>query len=453
MKRFISIFLTLVLTVLVFLPFCSVESNAAFNNSLETSADIVLLVSLDNGAVIFDKNADKVSAPASLTKITTAILTIENCEDLDAIVTIQQSTINAISGTNSSTAGLKVGEEISVRNLLYCMMVKSANEAALALADYIGGGSVANFVQMMNDFVMDMGCENTHFDNPHGLDSPGQYTTARDLAMITKHALTLPLFEEIVNTVSYKLPATNKSNERNLLSTNWMINPNFKTYYLKYAQGIKTGTTANAGHCIISKASKDGYNYLAVVMGAPSEDVTGDGNPDNCAFLECKKIFKWAFDNIRLTKVADPSQIATVVNVNLSWNVDHVRLVPETEVTALVPVGNNENSVLLEVIPEETPQEINAPVKKGEVLGKARILYAEDEIATVNLVAAESVKMSVILFVWDGVKNIFKSTLFQIVFVLILLILAVYIGLIIRRNQKKKRRKAPKPVKNFRNMK
>lgn len=453
MKRFISIFLALVLTVLVFLPLGTVESNAAFNNSLETSADIVLLVSLDNGAVIFDKNADKVSAPASLTKITTAILTIENCEDLDAIVTIKQSTINAISGTNSSTAGLKVGEEISVRNLLYCMMVKSANEAALALADYIGGGSVANFVQMMNDFVMDMGCENTHFDNPHGLDSPGQYTTARDLAMITKHALTLPLFEEIVNTVSYKMPATNKSGERNLLSTNWMINPNFKTYYLKYAQGIKTGTTANAGRCIISKASKDGYNYLAVVMGAPSEDVTGDGNPDNCAFLECKKIFKWAFDNIRLTKVADPSQIATVVNVNLSWNVDHVRLVPETEVTALVPVGNNENSVLLEVIPEETPQVINAPVKKGEVLGKARILYAEDEIATVNLVAAEGVKMSVILFMWDGVKNIFKSTLFQIVFVLILLILAVYIGLIIRRNQKKKRRKAPKPVKNFRNMK
>ena len=452
MKRFISVFLAFVLTVLVVLPFCAIESNAAFNNSLETNADIVLLVSLDNDTVIFDKNADKVSAPASLTKITTAILTIENCTDLDAIVTIKQSTINAISGTNSSTAGLKVGEEISVRNLLYCMMVKSANEAALALADYIGG-SVSNFVQMMNDFVMDMGCENTHFDNPHGLDSPGQYTTARDLAMITKHALTLPLFEEIVNTVSYKLPATNKSGERNLLSTNWMINPNFKTYYLKYAQGIKTGTTTNAGHCIISKASKDGYNYLAVVMGAPAEDVTGDGNPDNCAFLECKKVFQWAFDNLRLTKVADPTQIATVVDVKLSWNVDHVRLVPETEVTALVPVGNDENSVLLEVIPEETPKTVNAPIKKGEVLGKARILYAEDVIATVNLVAAEDVHMSLILFVLDGIQNIFKSTLFQIVFALIVFILAIYIGLIIRHNQKKKRRKAPKPMKNFRNMK
>lgn len=177
LKRYISWFLTL---LLLLLPLCSVKSSAAFNNSLDTKADIVLLVSLDNDTVIFDKNADKVSAPASLTKITTAILTIENCADLDAIVTIKQSTINAISGTNSSTAGLKVGEEISVRNLLYCMMVKSANEAALALADYIGG-SVSNFVQMMNDFVMDMGCENTHFDNPHGLDSPGQYTTAREI--------------------------------------------------------------------------------------------------------------------------------------------------------------------------------------------------------------------------------------------------------------------------------
>lgn len=449
MKRFISYILTL---VLLLLPICSVKSSAAFNNSLETEAESVLLVSLDNDTVIFDKNADAVRAPASLTKITTAILTIEECKDLDAIVTIKQSTIDAISGTNSSTAGLKVGEEVSVRNLLYCMMVKSANEAAVALADYIGG-SVPNFVQMMNDFVMDMGCQNTHFDNPHGLDSPGQYTTARDMAMITKHALTLPLFKEIVNTVNYKLPATNKSSERNLLSTNWMINPNFKTYYLKYAQGVKTGTTSNAGHCIVSTASKDGYNYLAIIMGAPEKDVTGDGHPDNCAFLECKKIFQWAFDNIRLTKVADPAQIATVVDVKLSWNVDHVRLVPEKEVTALVPVGNDETSVLLQVIPEETPKEVKAPIKKGDVLGKARILYAEDEIATVNLVAAEDVHMSVLLFILDGVKNIFKSTLFQIVFALIVLILAVYIGMIIRHNQKKKRRKAPKPVKNFRNIK
>lgn len=450
MKRVISVFLTALLFIL---PLCVFESSASYNSALDTSADIVLLISLDNGTVIFDKNADKVTAPASLTKITTAILTIENCQNLDEVVTIKQSSINAISGTNSSTAGLLAGEEITVRNLLYCMLVKSANEAAVILADYIGGGSVSNFVQMMNDFAADIGCQNTHFVNPHGLDAEGHYTTAKDLALITKHALTLPLFSEIVNTVSYKLPASNKSGERNLLSTNWMINPNFKTYYFKYAEGIKTGTTNNAGRCIISKASKDGYNYLAIVMGAPYEDVTGDGNPDNCAFLECKKIFEWVFENIRLTKVADPLQIATVVDVKLSWNVDHVRLVPETEVTALVPVGNDETSVLLEVIPEETPSVVNAPVKKGDVLGKARILYAEDEIATVNLVAAEDVHMSLLLYIGNGIKNIFKSTIFQIVFILVLLVLAIYIGLIIRHNRMKKRRRAPKTMKNFRGIK
>lgn len=450
MKRAISLLLTF---LLLFLPFCLFTSGAAFNASLDTSADIVLLVSLDNGTVIFDKNADKVTAPASLTKITTAILVIENCTDLDEVITIKQSSINAISGTNSSTAGLLAGEEISIRNLLYCMLVKSANEAAVVLADYIGGGSTATFVQMMNDFVMDMGCTNTHFVNPHGLDAEGQYTTANDLAMITKHALTLPLFSEIVNTVTFTLPASNKSAARNLLATNWMINPNFRTYYLKYAEGIKTGTTKNAGQCIVSKASKDGYNYLAIVMGATAQDVNGDGNPDNCAFLECKKIFQWAFDNLRLTKVADPNQIATVVNVELSWNVDHVRLVPETEISALVPIGNDATSVLLEVIPEETPETVKAPIQKGDVLGKARILYAEDEIATVNLVAAEDVQVSVLLFAGNAIKNVFKSTVFQIVFLLILLVVAIYVGLIIRHNRLKKRRKAPKTMKNFRNMK
>ncbi len=449
MKRAFSFFLAVVLLLCT----CILPSFAAFNSSLNTSADIVLLLNRDSGTVIFDKNADKVTAPASLTKITTAIVTIQNCQDLDTVVTVKQSSLDAIAGTNSSTAGLLAGEQLTVRQLLYCLLVRSANEAAVILADYIGGGSVSAFVQMMNDYVQSIGCENTHYVNPHGLDAEGHYSTARDLAVITEHALELPLFSEIVNTVSYTLPATNKSPERNLLSTNWLINPNFKTYYCEYAAGVKTGSTSDAGRCVISTASKDGYNYLAVVMGAPYEDVNGDGNPDNCAFLECKKIFEWAFDNLRLTKVADPTRIVTVVDVRLSRDADHVRLVPESEVTALVPVGNDENSVLIEAIPEETPTVVDAPIKKGDVLGKARILYAEDEIATVNLVAAEDVDVSILLYLGNGISKLFHSTVFLIVFALVLLVLAVYIGLIIRHNRQKKRRRAPKTIKNFRNLK
>lgn len=448
MKKVISVIFTV---ILLFGCLFTFPAHAAYNASLDTKANVAFLMSLDDGTVIFDKNADAQVAPASLTKIMTAILTIENCTDLDAMVTIKKSSIDALMGTNSSTAGLVAGEEISVRNLLYCMLVKSANEAALVLADYIGG-SVNAFVGMMNDTATQFGCENTHFMNPHGLDELNHYTTARDLAKITQHALTLPVFSEITNTVTYKLPATNKNSERNILSTNWMINPNFRTYYYAYAQGIKTGTTSNAGQCMISKASKDGYNYLGIIMGATAEDVNGDGNPDNSAFLDCKKMFQWAFDTIRLSKIADPAQIATVIDVKLSWKVDHIRLVPESEVTALVPIGTDSSGVMMQVITEETPTSVNAPVKKGDVLGKARILYAEQEIATVNLVAAEDVNMSVSLWLLHGIKVIFTSTVFQIIFAIILLILAVYIFLLIRYNRIKKRRQKPKVVKNFRNV-
>ena len=449
MKQFFSLLLALLLCLS---PLCILPSHAAYNTSLETSANIALLVNTDNGAVIFDKNGNTPAAPASLTKITTAILTLENCQNLDEVITVKQSSINAISGTDSSIAGLKVGEEISIRNLLYCLLVKSANEAAVILADYIGGGDVAHFIDMMNAFAQKLGCEHTQFKNVHGLDEEGHYTTAHDIARLTYYAMQLPLFAEIVNTAKYTLPATNKSPVRYLYTTNWLLNKDYKTYYYKYAHGVKTGTTAQAGKCVVATAQKDGYNYLAVVMGAPHEDVTGDGHPDNCALLECKKMFEWAFKNLRLTKVTDTTQIVTVSNVKLSKNVDHIRLVPEKEITALVPIGNDKNSVLVETIPEETPTTVKAPIKKGDVLGKARVLYAGDEIATVNLIAAEDVKLSLSAFLVHSVKSVFQSKIFCIVFALIVLVLVLYILSIFYRNQQKKKRK-PKTVKSVRNVK
>lgn len=164
-------------------------------------------------------------------------------------------------------------------------------------------------------------------------------------------------------------------------------------------------------------------------------------------------MFKWAFDNLKLTKIADPSQIATVIDVKLSWSVDHVRLIPENEVTALVPTGTDSTSVMLEVIPEETPTAVNAPVKKGEVIGKARIMYAEQEIATVNLVAAEDIKVNPFKWILHGIKVVFTSVVFRVIFILAVIVLGIYIFSVIRRNQNKKRRRKTKVIKNFRNIK
>lgn len=446
MKRIISFLICL---VLVFSPFTIINSYADYNAELETKADIVLLFSLDDGTVIFSKNADKTAAPASLTKITTAILTIENCENLDTVITVPSYCITLLNGTGSSMAGLKAGEEVTVRQLLYCMLVKSANEAANILADYIGGGSIENFVSMMNDFAARVGAEGTHYVNAHGLDAEGQYTTANDLAKITKYALNLPVFTEICTTYKYTMPATNMSNERNFVSTNWVINPNFKTYYYEYVQGIKTGTTSNAGQCIITKASKDGYNYLCIVMGAHAEDVNNDNNPDNMAFLETKKLYKWVFENIRLEKIVNTTDIVTVVDVKLAFGVDHVRLVPANDVTALVPVGTDSGSVLVQVIESETPAQIKAPVKKGEVLGKAKVLYADTELATVDLVAAEDIKVSVILWALDGLYNIISSPIFIIIVAMILVVVVIHYFTSANPRRRKKRRRRRKKLKFY----
>lgn len=448
MKKLISLLLSVI--IIISCAF-SLTSYATYNSELDSigiTSDVVLLMSLDDGSVIFDKNSDKKAAPASLTKITTAIVTLEHCSDLDAVITVPQKCITLLNGTGSSMAGLKAGEEITVRQALSLMLVKSANEAANVLANYVSGGDIESFVGMMNDFVTSIGCTNTHYVNPHGLDNENHYTTAKDLAIIVKHALTLPSFMEICNQYKYTLPATNLNpKERNFTSTNWMINPNFKTYYFEYAQGIKTGTTSNAGHCFVSKASKDGYNYICIIMGAPETDINGDGNPENMAFIESKNLYKWVFKNIRLEKIADTTKIVTVVDVSLSFDADHVRLVPANDVTALVPTGTDGTSVLIEPIPELTPLKVKAPVKKGDVIGKARVLYAETEIATVDLVAAEDVKMNIFLWIFDLIKRIFTSPIFLVLLVLVIAFVAfkIYTG---KKSKKRKRsRKKPKMYK------
>lgn len=437
MKKLICLLLT---AALVFSPAFCFGSSADYNSELKTEADIVLLFSLDDGTVIFDKNSDKRNALASLTKIITAAVVIENCDNLDKKIIVPEYCVSLLKGTKSAPAVLKAGEELSIRQLLYCLMVKSANESAYILADYIGNGSIENFVAKMNEYVGSLGCKNTHFENPHGLDAENQYTTANDMALIVKHVLDLPSFMEICNTNKYTLEKTNKSEERNFYNSNWLINSNYRTYYYKYVQGIKAGTTEQAGCCVVSKASKDGYNYCCIIMNAPSKDVNGDGTKDNMAFTESKRLYKWAFDNLRLEKIADVSQIVTVVDVKLSFDADHVRLVPEKDVTAIVPIGNGEDSVLIEPIESDTPKQINAPVKKGEKVGKANILYAGSVVASVDLVAADDVKVNIFLWLVNAVKTVVTSPIFLIFLAIAAIAGASYLYLLRKQNDKKMKR-------------
>lgn len=445
MKKLFSVLLCISILIGIF----AISASASFNSLLETEADVVLLVNTDSEAVIFDKNADKKTAPASITKIVTCMLVLENCEDLETPLTCKRESLNGLYEQNAATVGILAGETLTVKELLYALMIPSAADAANILADYIGGGSIENFVVMMNDFVKKLGCENTTFINAHGLDEGGgNITTAYDLYKITKYALENPTFKEITSTLRHEIAPTNKyPYVRYLNNTNKMMNPAYKDYYSPYISGVKTGTTSLAGHCVISTASKNGYNYMLVVMNAPQYDIDGDNVEENVAFTDSKKIYEWAFKNIVLTKVTNTTDVVTVVDVKYNWKVDHLRLLPAKEISALVPSGTESGSLVIRPIENETPKVVKAPIKKGDILGKAEILYGEDVVATVDLVAAENVSRSILLVILDGIKTVLSSTVFKILFVLFAVLIIIYILLIIRRNRIKAKRKKIRMVK------
>lgn len=438
MKKILIFVLCLAITV----SCCALNASAAFNFALteiKTYSEILLLISLDDGSVIIEKNADMKTAPASLTKIVTAVLILEECKDLNEMVTVKQYTIDMFNGTGSSMAGLKVGEEMSVLNLLYCLLVRSGNEASAILADYLCG-NIEDFVGKMNSFVREIGCENTNFVNPHGLDEPNQYTTANDMQKIVSYALKFDIFEKITNAQQYIVPATNMSGERTLQNTNFMLNKSYADYYCAEASGIKTGSTGDAGRCVISKASKNGYNFLGIVMRGPMKDIDGDKVLENCAFVDCKAMFKWATANIRLTTIAEAGQVIKELPLNYSSSNDYIRLVPAEEVNALVPAGTNSGSVLIRPVKDSLPESVDAPVKAGQAIGKAEVVFAGEVIAVMDLVAEKDVGRNVFLYIGGVIKKASSTLVFKLIAAVLILVIAAYVTITILANLKQRRK-------------
>ena len=438
MKKAIIFLISLCLILGMYVP---LGASAIYNSNVETESEIYYVASLDTGTVLFEKDALKQAPPASLTKIVTAIVALENCADLETVVTAKEESIRLLDGTGSSLGGIKPGEEITMKNLLYYLLISSANEAAMIIADYIGG-SVEKFVEMMNETAKRLGCTNSQFKNPHGLDEDGHYSCAKDMATFAIHAMTFPIFNEITNTVTYKMPATNLQSERKITSTNFMLSSGYKEYYLPEAKGIKTGSTTKAGKCLVTTATKDGYSYIAVVMKAPYYDHDKDTYKENFAFIDSKAMLEWIFDNIKLKVVTDPTDMITEVEVKYGGNKTvHVKLVPEKEYAALVPVNVDSKNVLVEPIEGTIPDIIEAPIKKGDIIGQAVVKYADEEIARINLVAAEDVKRNVFSMIFGKIGDIAGSTGFKIFIAVVVAVILFFIGanIYVNRNRKRKR--------------
>ena len=220
-----------------------------------TSAKAMCVLEKDSKRVIYSHNMSTQLPMASTTKVMTAITAIQNCDNLDKLIQVDDSSI----GVEGTSIYLRKGELISVRDLLYGLMLRSGNDAATALACHIGG-SVSGFAKMMNDLARGIGAKNSNFANPHGLDDKNHYTSAYDLALISAYALNNPIFKEIVSTKSHVIEATNVSDKRYLTNKNRLLSS------LNGCCGVKTGFTSKAGRCLVSAVERENTTYVCVVL-------------------------------------------------------------------------------------------------------------------------------------------------------------------------------------------
>lgn len=380
---------------------------ALASNSPALDATAALLVSPDSGMVLYSKNADQKRYPASTTKIMTALLTLENVSNLDETVTSEAVDFENVTA-DSSNAGILLGEQVTVRDLLYALMLPSANEAAYMLARHVGG-SWEQFVDMMNDRAAELGCTGTHFCNPCGLHEEDHYTTAYDLYRIAKEAMKDVTFRDIVSTVQHRMAKTNLHEERIIYTTNQLIFSSFQPWSYANCLGIKTGHTSQAGNCFVGYAEYGDAKLFSVVLGCSN---SSKEYPSVAAsFTDTKKLCQWGFENFTSKTLARQGEEVTYTKVKLSTDTNQLLLTAKADVVALLPKDLDVKA--LELV-EDIPEEVKAPVKAGDPIGTATYRYNGTDYGTVELVALNDISRSTVLFYADKLSTFFQSMVFKI---------------------------------------
>ena len=424
-RRFLALFLTLVLS-LCLVPFASAtgDDGPTLPEDPDILAKAALLMDVETGAVVYAKNEHEELYPASLTKIMTALLTLEAIDEgkltMDQELTATASALEGLASDGSS-AGIKVGETMSVRNLLYCMLVVSANEACDILAEAVSG-SVSAFVEAMNAKAQELGCVNTHFANPNGLHDPQHYTSAWDMYLITAAAMEHEDFMTICDTANVVIPATNMSGERNYWTTNHLLSTwRVIGYRNTEAHGIKTGSTDAAGHCLVSSAMRGSLHFVSVILGADRVEENGVGNIRS--FSETTRMFNYGFDNFTYKTILESKEIIQEVPVTLS-EMDHVTVHPAQDIEVLIPKVLNAEDLERTITLEEP---VEAPVSKDQKLGTMTLSYDGTVYATVDLLASYDVEASKMMTFWRDVKEFFAKTSVRVAAIVLVVLILVLI--------------------------
>lgn len=366
--------MSLLLLILSF--FLVSNTNIVQAKEIEISAVArgMVVIEGNTNTVLYSKNMDAKLPMASTTKIATAIVAIENTGDFDKKIKISDKAI----GIEGTSIYIKKGEELSMRELLYGLILASGNDCAVAIAESFGENG--EFMDMLNGFVDDLGLTNTHFDNPHGLDSETHYTSAYDLAIITSYALKNDLFREIVSTKRTVIDGTPIYPERYLKHKNKLL------FSQEGNIGVKTGFTDNAGRCLVNAVEKDNMQVISVVLNSQP------------MFEECERLTNLAYENYVMNEFVKPYNFVSNVSVKDG---------DKTEVGAIT-IGGFAVPVLKSEIDAYDVKytlfdNLVAPIKLNQVVGEVEVYKGEDVIYEGDLISIESVENTDIRYLIDGI--------------------------------------------------
>jgi len=325
-----------------------------------------ILIESKSGAILYAKNVDQRRAPASTTKIMTAIVALER-GDLRKIITVSRRA----AGTGGSSIWLRPGDRLSLKELLEGVMLNSGNDGSMAVAEGVAG-SIENFTELMNMKAKEIGALNTNFRNPHGLRAPSHYTTALDLALMARYGLVNRSFADLVKKKTATLEWEEGRKSAEISNTNRLL------WYLEGADGVKTGTTNEAGHCLVASATRDHKQLIAVVLN--SGDRWGD----------CRRLLEYGFQEFDILRIAEARRAVAKINIKKGWP-ETINLYPRSDLVAVVRKGDLQMATA-QIKVYHNP--VTAPLKPGRILGEISYLYRERLVNKVDLINLKPVRKS-----------------------------------------------------------
>ena len=364
------------LSLSLFLLFTSLAPNV-YAEDIYINAISAIAVDADSKLVLYEKNAYTPIEIASTTKIITALVAIK-CGDLNKKIIVSEKAASV----RGSEIGLKKGEEISLKELLYGLMLRSGNDAAIAIAEGISG-SVDEYLKLMNEYALEIGLLNSNFESPHGLDSTNHYSTAYDLALVTAKAKQIKLFNDIVS--SKDINAKDYNFNRSYHNINKIL------YLLPNSTGVKTGFTGKAGKCLVTSVKIHNKEVIIITL--------------NCTprWKETEKITKYVEKNYQYKKIINKNDI--LENLKIKNGINNVEIVSKRDV--IIPVKNDQN---IQVKIKKPLYEVYAPVHEGDKVGRVDVYVDKKRLFTEALVAKNSVeKKNNLRLKFEKIKNLIKS--------------------------------------------